>query len=373
MQEQEQNPNPNTLQIPSEKFVKIAKFLVGFCKDETILVRIHLAYNHITIQGRNVWFCIEVNLDGEFFYCFELPVVDLQNIAKLTKKNQGQFVNLDLENNKLVLESGISFVIHPDINNPSADSHSHLPHENLVYIDSTKVAAISKTIQRQKDYLGLRVYDCGVLVVGERQLSLIPFFSFEPAYAITETNPPALKFSNTQLNNLAKIDSSSELGFFTENTSIWGSDSFSIRWKEPEQNKPAPNLYLSHFLELKQKINEQSEDAFKLSNCKELEKLISTSKLADAYDLCGLELAKDKVNIHFYQNKELRNSLSFTDENLQLPDYEVEFYLQTKHLLSVIQFAKDYTVAKFVQDESLPLLFVSDLEIESLIMRSLVV
>jgi hypothetical protein len=361
------------LKVNAEQLVKVCKSLVSFyAKEEVVAFSGSKENGKLVIRGASFKFVLVAEFEQDFE--FALTISDLLNVAKLTKKEQGGSIAVNVEDSKFVLESGISFGFSAvDANFATCDFENT---GSLVYLDSVKVSVISKCLQRQKDYDWAVFYDCGILVTGQFQSSYISFF--EPSVEDGLQNSEPVKFSNTQLNNLAKL-TNGDLGFSFKNAVVGyeASDllglepSFWLQLPKPEKVKKA-NLSLGNWLELRRNVKEQEQDVCVITNTKQLEKLISNAKVIDVYDLCSLSVVENKLVIGFYQDNELKNQVEFVDADLQLPEDGFLIHLQTKHLISLLQFA-NHSMSFIYAGGHMPVYSCSDLDIESLTMLSQVV
>jgi hypothetical protein len=361
------------LKVNAEQLVKVCKSLVSFyAKEEIVAFSGSKENGKLVIKGSSFKFVLVAEFEQDFE--FALTINDLLNVAKLTKKEQGGSIEVLIEDSKFVLESGISFGFSVvDANFATCDFDDL---GDLVYLDSAKVSAISKCLQRQKDYEWAVFYACGILVTGQFQSSYISFF--EPLPDAEPQNSEVIKFSNTQLNNLAKL-TNGDLGFSFKNavvgyetSDLLGLEpSFWLQLPKPEKVKKA-KISLGNWLELRRDVKEQEQDVFAITNTKQLEKLISNAKVIDVYDLCSLSVVENKLVIGFYQDNELKNQVEFVDADLQLPEDGFLIHLQTKHLISLLQFA-NHSISFIYAGDHMPVYSCSDLDIESLTMLSQVV
>jgi hypothetical protein len=366
------------LQINSTYLNKVAKAIVSFLpKTDFVNLHFHSRFNKLIIFNDSVWFSLDTSIDHQETDWFaSIQVSDLASLSKLSKADQknSPVILVDFVKSSFVLSSGISFNFKAEDSVAEFTPLTQVERE-LEYIPSNLLSLFSKVLQKQKDKNWIEIYSSGALVVGNQQITYCPFVD---NYEISniKSNNLRLSFTSTQLNNLAKI-TDSELGFDSNDYSCIGSigadyllnlgtglnpPNFLVKLPQVEPLKS--NITLANWSALSQQIYKEPRFTFKISNTKQLEKAISTAKVTDEYDLCSI----DSSCIKFFQNKEVKNTVGLSVEG----DISETIYLQTKHLLSALQFCDNGLTIYFVNG-SQPIYCKSDLGLETIINLSRVV
>lgn len=372
------------MKVKTPALVKVLKALTSLLKKDDFVYLAFLENElQISTDVLSSVFTLAAEHSPEPTYDFiKLQISEFVSLSKLTKKDQIDFVELIINENQLSqkLPNGLTFTSSFEPIDPCS-IELKLIAEDLVYLEAAQVSSISKTLQKQKDLSYLTILDFGFLFVGERQVSYINFADEQ-----VETTEVSSIFTNTQLNNLNGI--TQEIGFSLSDKLVWGSSSssqldllqtkpdieFQVRFEKKDES--LAKFGWSNWCILKSKFIERKAEVVELTikNTKQLDKLITSSKsgISDPYDLVVLEANSEtqELSFYFYQDRVLKNSFSIASET-QI-ETDVQLNLQTKHLLSLLNLANNELTFYYL-NETEPIWSVSDLEIQSMTIMSMVI
>lgn len=361
------------IKVKTSEVVKVIKTLTTFLTKEDYLVwkvTNNYLYIYLPTESKTL-FAIPCS-NNESSFTVRVSISELLSLSKLSKKDQVDFVELffDLENKTLFqkLNNGIVFSSSFLTNNERFEVPEFL--DDLVYIDSFNTSLMYKLLQKQKDYTGCIFYSFGFLAFGERQASYISFAEYEEEKAY-----PAF-LTAVQLNNLKSFSPNQEIGFGFSNSLIIGYQEesallFDTTCFKYQVEIPSSNLAfdINKWKELKDRFEREKEcdkQILEIENTKEIEKLISASKVSstDEYDLCVL-VAKEEgqsLNLYLYEDKALKNEISLKPNN-QVVDFNIA--LRVKNLLSMLSISNNTIKVQHVEGQAL-VYSESDLDIETI-------
>lgn len=369
--------------VKTDILVKTIKSIISLTKKDD---KIQICFDPGRVVIFNNAFVFNLHSDyADHPTTITVSVSEFSTLGKLVKKEQVDYVQLVLEDKTLtqVLPNGLQL---KSFFEPTESPISPaLCIDDVLYLEGSQISTLSKTIQKQTDLNYLSILDFGFLFVGDRQVS---YLSFADSKSEGEYKEVTTSFTNTQLNNLVNI--TNEIGFSANNYLLWGSlvtddqlnllndapdIEYQIYW--PSIQESLTQFKFTNWQILKERFErELTKVEIKLTDTKQLEKLIKSSKagISDSYDVCVLEtdIESAAINFYFYQDKELRNSFAFSKDDIIFPEFDIAINLQTKHLLSLLNFSNNTLTIQYL-NENEPIYSVSDLGVETITMATLLV